>query len=394
MRDMEDVAPLPEEPRLRAIAEAIETDGAIAELMDRKWRISFISSELCRMMGLVPAEAGRFYGMSPITRNRDHHDLWGTDPDDAVRWWRTVGPIIRHDVPLDDPDHGAVFDGLPPAALDLEPATSPPLLLAIRQSFPGVARLHVNWSGDVEFLYVRLHDQSGSLVGIATITRPALPARLAARLARGNVGMFEQMDRLAEPGRRPAAILFADLEASGDLSRRLSSRSYFELIRSLTDLIDDSVMAHGGIIGKHAGDGGSALFVVETGEESAAAVGAIAAARAIRAGADGLTERCGEEVSINVGLHWGATLMVGQVSAAGRLEVTALGDEMNEAARIESIAGGGVILASKQLVERLGPDGAGGLGIDPDGVAYRPLAELGAGGKAARDAGAIAVAEL
>ena len=31
--------------------------------------------------------------------------------------------------------------------------------------------------------------------------------------------------------RRPAAILFADLEASGALSRRLSSRGYFELIR-------------------------------------------------------------------------------------------------------------------------------------------------------------------
>ncbi|HET6830368.1 MAG TPA: adenylate/guanylate cyclase domain-containing protein, partial [Solirubrobacterales bacterium] len=276
----------------------------------------------------------------------------------------------------------------------LEPASSPPLMLAIRQSFPGVARMHVNWSGDVEFLYVRLHNEAGSLVGTATITRPALPARLGARLARGNISMFEQMDRLAEPARRPAAVLFADLEASGDLSRRLSSRSYFELIRSLTDLIDGSVMEHGGVIGKHAGDGGSALFVVDAGDESAAASGAIAAARAIRSGAGELTDRCGEEVRINVGLHWGATLMVGQVSAIGRLEVTALGDEMNEAARIESVASGGAILASKQLIERLGPADAAELGVDPDEVAYRPLGELGAGDKVMRDAGAIAVTEL
>ena len=58
-----------------------------------------------------------------------------------------------------------------------------------------------------------------------------------------------------------AAILFADLESSGVHSRHLSSRGYFDLIRDLTDLIDTSVIAHGGITGKHAGDGGSALFL-------------------------------------------------------------------------------------------------------------------------------------
>ena len=55
-----------------------------------------------------------------------------------------------------------------------------------------------------------------------------------------------------------AAVLFADLEASGVLSRHLSSRGYFELIRDLTDLIDSSVIARDGITGKHAGDGRSA----------------------------------------------------------------------------------------------------------------------------------------
>ena len=47
------------------------------------------------------------------------------------------------------------------------------------------------------------------------------------------------------------------------------------------------------------------------------------------------------DVKVNVGLHWGATLMVGQVATRGRLEVTALGDQMNEAARIEAAAKGG-----------------------------------------------------
>ena len=57
-------------------------------------------------------------------------------------------------------------------------------------------------------------------------------------------------------------ILLANLEASGALSRRLSSRGYFALIGRLTDLIDSAVIARSGIVGKHAGDGGSALFLV------------------------------------------------------------------------------------------------------------------------------------
>ena len=52
---------------------------------------------------------------------------------------------------------------------------------------------------------------------------------LLSRLGRGDPRLFERMLRVSEPGRRSAAILFADIEASGVLSRRLSSRGYFDL---------------------------------------------------------------------------------------------------------------------------------------------------------------------
>lgn len=204
------------------------------------------------------------------------------------------------------------------------------------------------------------------------------------------------MDRVSEPARRTAAILFADLEASGVLSRHLSSRGYFELIRDLTDLIDSSVIAHDGIAGKHAGDGGSALFLAADfdGSESGAARAAIEAARAIRDGSEQLGPE-EVEVKVNIGLHWGATLMIGQVATSGRLEVTALGDQMNEGARIETAAAGGTILASKDLVERLGAADMEATGINPDVIAYSTVGELvGASDKAIRDAGTIAVTPI
>ncbi len=87
--------------------------------------------------------------------------------------------------------------------------------------------------------------------------------------------------------------------------------------------------------------------------------------------------------------------MVGQVATSGRLEVTALGDQMNEGARIEAAAKGGAILASKDLIERLDPDDAQATGLDPDAIAYTPLGELdGVSDKAIRDAGAIPVTAI
>jgi class 3 adenylate cyclase len=86
---------------------------------------------------------------------------------------------------------------------------------------------------------------------------------------------------------------------------------------------------------------------------------------------------------------------MGQVVTGGRLEVTALGDEVNECARIQETARDGTVLASKALIERLDPEHARRVGIDPDAVAYHTVAEMpGAPDKAVRDAGAIPVTEV
>jgi len=91
----------------------------------------------------------------------------------------------------------------------------------------------------------------------------------------------------------------------------------------------------------------------------------------------------------------GSTAYVGQITTAGRTEVTALGDEVNEAARIEACAAGGRILASKDLIKRLDDADAAALELDPARITYTPLAELpGVTDKARRDAPAIPVCEL
>jgi class 3 adenylate cyclase len=101
------------------------------------------------------------------------------------------------------------------------------------------------------------------------------------------------------------------------------------------------------------------------------------------------------EVRLRVGVHWGGALYMGQVVTGGRLEVTALGDEVNECARIEQTAAGGALLASEALLERLDPDEAAAVGLAPSRMAYRTLSDLeSADEKAIRDAGLVAVTRV
>lgn len=390
---------LPDHPELRDVALAVEAAGMIGEILDHRFRSVFLSTEFVRLTGMTTDEIKRQYDRSLIIRSvREDSDIVRVEHESGRAWFAHNAPIMRRYLDPSDPDFEDIFGPTAPFAAEIEPAERAPRAWHDRIVFPSNRRFrfHRSTVGDQNDLALRINDDTGQLIGVLVLYRSAVPEELMMRLGRGDLGLFERMDRVSEPARRAASVLFADLEGSTAQSRRLSSRGYFELIRDLTDLIDSSVVTHTGIPGKHAGDGGSALFIVAdfAGSESAAARAAIETARAIRDGSAELGPR-DVQIKVNVGIHWGATLMVGQVSTGGRLEVTALGDQMNECARIQSAASDGTVLASKDLIERLDSDDAFATDIDADSIAYTPVGELGGvTDKAIRDAGGIPVAAI
>jgi class 3 adenylate cyclase len=253
---------------------------------------------------------------------------------------------------------------------------------------------------EISLVITRIDDSAGYCVGSLIDYRPAAGmSQVFSSMQLADLRHVERMNAVARPGRRPGAILFADLESSTPLSKRVSTAQYFAFGRRLIRGMDQCLINHGAIVGRHAGDGVAGFFLAETaGSESAAARSCIEAARALPDAISAAVERSDlqdETVIFRFGLHWGARLYVGQIQTAGRSEVTALGDEVNDAARIEACASGARTLASKDLLECLTDDDAEALGIDIHQTKYSLLADLPtATDKARRDAPAIAVCEL
>ncbi len=389
---------LPDDPALAEVAASLQGSGHWGWVVDPQWRILFVTDELRLTFGGNVGLANWPVGVhmfSPEFLAATREFRFGTTSDELFRSnFAAVGGWVLTDTPGGREDLRTIVD---PVLHDMVDTIEPHDEAA--HWFAGAGTGIVETVG-VHVFGFRVRDRDGRLAGTAMMTKPAAGmATLGSITSMGDARHYQRMLQVAKSGRRPAAILFADLEGSSPLSRRLSTASYFALGRRLVRASDAAVIEAGGIPGRHVGDGTVAFFLAETcGSESAAARACITAARSLRGALDGVAQRSGlepQDVGLRFGLHWGSTLYVGSITTGGRSEVTALGDEVNEAARIEACATGGLMLASKDLMERLDPGDAAALDLDPDRATYTALGDLdSATEKARRDAPAIAVCEV
>jgi class 3 adenylate cyclase len=375
-----------QDERLEWIVRGLESTGWAAEVCDAEWTLVWVSPQTCALIG---QEDDSELGLGEHVIESRKRPAWQrmVSLEAQAQWLRMNVPQML----VDDPDAKERLAALTlPELRDIveecEPAEIPIWTWLSRTTGVEPAVREVRNFG------LRVRTREGEPFATVYMYGANLPATLLALVAQGDRGMFERMARLTEPGRREAAVLFADIQSSGELSRHLSSAAYFQLVHELFTKLDSIVIDADGIVGKHAGDGLSAFFLAEDcGSKEGATGAAVDAAINLAAAA----RETGDGVTLNVGVHWGGALYMGQVVTGGRLEVTALGDEVNECARIQESARDGAVLASKALIERLAPEHAKRLGIDPDAVSYVTVGELpGATEKAVRDAGVIPVTEV
>lgn len=386
---------LPADERLADWARHIEGLQWAGGVFDSEWKLQWISPELRAFLDNATDEE---IGIGRHAVEAFTQDIWLTviHPDSQTRMFVEIAaPVLGHYYETGRDPRDVLPERFEPLMDEVEPRK---LFDVLSSSFEYVDPTSSDLPAyGVNVLFVTLRDEEGSFVGCVMVSTMAVRPNLMTLLARGNEQMYERMARLVEPGSRQAAILFCDLQASGRLSRRLSSVAYFKLIRELWTRIDSVVAEEKGIVGKHAGDGASAFFLVDDlGTPSSAAAAAIRSARRIHELSEDVFQAItGSQCQMKVGVHWGGSLYMGQLVPGGRLDVTALGDEVNETARLEEIAGVGETLASKQLLEQLNSDDAASVGIDLEKLVYTTVSEWeGAPEKAVRDAGGVAVTAL
>lgn len=393
------MAGLPEHPILNQVARRLEEMRWSAMLLDTDLRVRFVSDEFRGFIG-VDDDDVLGYGENVILAFMQ--DVWREriDLDSQMRIFTDLMPFLLYMLP----DHEKqVLDELiePFASLidQLDPQQPHGLVNTwFGYTIDGQPKYRVNLAA------MPLATAEWEPAGYIVLTYVDVRPQLASLLTQGDESMYERMAKLVDPGRRRAAILFADVESSGALSRQMSSAAYFSLIRRLAMCVDQVIADNEGVVGKHAGDGMTGFFLVDDlGSPSKAVSAAIRSARQIKENAGLAFEEIVGELGapddvpfhMNMGLHWGGTLYMGQLHPGSRLDVTALGDEMNECARIQESARAGAVLGSKTLLEHLSATEASALGIDPDRAIYLPLGELEtASAKAKRDCGALPVTEL
>lgn len=383
----------PSDPELAHWAELIGQVRWAGFLLDRGQRLVWVSPDLQRFLG-SPPEDQLGYGMHVL-------DAWSlpvwrqiATPESRARLGTDLGPAL-----LGDALDRGLEPGLPESLRrSLDGADPRPFTKPVKSSFD-----YLEPDGDRELPVMRVNvlamplRNEADFIGVLVLGYMSLRPELVSLLARGDEAMYERMAKLVEPQSREAAILFCDLEGSTEVARTLPTGEYFRLIRSLWTEIDALVARHEGIVGKHAGDGASAFFLVDDlGSPSRAAVAVIRTARGIHERSHAIFGATMDRSCLmRVGIHWGSSIYIGQLVPGGRLDVTALGDAVNECARIQECAPPHRTIASKELIERLSDDDAAELGFDPEKLRYVPLANIpSATDKAIASSGALAVISL
>jgi len=148
--------------------------------------------------------------------------------------------------------------------------------------------------------------------------------------------------------RRLVTVMFADVCGFTRLSETLPPETVVALLNELFTFATEIVQRRGGLIDKFIGDSVMAVWGTPEGHPDDA-VRAVLAAEDLRRWLDTGNRRWrqkwGVEVQLAIGIHTGHAV-AGNVGSDKRMEYTVIGDAVNVAARLESMAQPGQILVS------------------------------------------------
>jgi adenylate cyclase len=173
------------------------------------------------------------------------------------------------------------------------------------------------------------------------------------------------------PTERDVAVVIADIRGYTGIAERIAPRVLVERIlnRYFTEMTE-VLYAYDGTIDKFLGDGIIGVFgspIAHADDPHRALAAAIRMQRAFAGLAREWRAELGHEIGMGVGLSYGRAV-VGNIGSEQRQDYTLIGDVVNTASRLASLAAGGQIIASYHLVDALPSVEAASLPLRPLGA--------------------------
>ncbi len=155
---------------------------------------------------------------------------------------------------------------------------------------------------------------------------------------------------------KPATVFFSDVRDFTSISETLTPYDVMYLLNRYFSQVGEIIEDNGGYIDKFMGDGVMAIFGID--DEPDAPIRSVNAALQTLAAVDRMKPYFASmydlDFDIRIGLHYGETL-IGSVGSLGHERVTAIGDVVNVASRVEAAnkEAGTRLLISEALHERI-----------------------------------------
>jgi adenylate cyclase len=148
------------------------------------------------------------------------------------------------------------------------------------------------------------------------------------------------------------SMLFADVRGSTALSEGMTPIEFQKLINRFYIGATKAIAEQDGLVEKLAGDAVAAFW-------GAGFAGKDYVAKTIRAAQTIAREMKSQNIPVGIGVHAGAAFFGAMGEENGLINISAIGEEVNTAARIASKAPAGEIFVSENAITKAGIDSAG-----------------------------------
>jgi adenylate cyclase len=162
----------------------------------------------------------------------------------------------------------------------------------------------------------------------------------------------EAMRRFPGGAEVEMSMLFADVRGSTALSEKMSPTEFSRLINRFYTGATRAISAEDGLVEKLAGDSVAAFW-------GAGFAGPDYVKRTLNVAQNLAKVMTQKGIPVGIGVHSGVAYFGAMGTADGLTDISAIGDEVNMAARLASKAAAGEIIVSEQAIKAAGMDGSG-----------------------------------